>query len=64
MGRAYTDMGAMRNTCRILIGKVDVKRLLGIRKCRWYYYFSWKQDVSGLVLSGRGISGGAVVSNN
>jgi hypothetical protein len=28
-------MGQMKSVCKVLVGKSEVKRLLGIPKCRW-----------------------------
>jgi hypothetical protein len=35
MGRACSRMGAERNAYRILVGKPEGKRSLGIARCRW-----------------------------
>jgi hypothetical protein len=31
-------MGEMRNTCKIMLGKLEGKRPLGRRRCRWKGY--------------------------
>jgi hypothetical protein len=34
-------MGEKRNTCRLLVGKPEGKRLLGRPKCRWMDKLGW-----------------------
>jgi hypothetical protein len=36
MGRAYSTHGEKRTAYRVLVGKAEGKRPLGIRRCRWY----------------------------
>jgi hypothetical protein len=35
MGRAYSTNGDEEELCRILVGKPEGKRPLGIPRCRW-----------------------------
>jgi hypothetical protein len=36
MGRACSTIGEKMNACRILMGKLEGKRLLGRPRCRWW----------------------------